>query len=63
MDVIPEELTKEQMKIIEANTDRDGEDARLLKETGLLKSFGIYDKLLVVWRNICQLKTEERSDG
>lgn len=52
MDVIPEELTKEQMQIIGANTDRDGEgwrnDARLLKETGLLKSFGIYDKLLAV---------------
>lgn len=28
MDVIPEELTKEQMKIIEANTDRDGEGCK-----------------------------------
>lgn len=67
MDIIPEKLTKEQMKIIEVNTDRDGEgwriDARLLKETGLLKLFGIYDKLLAIWRNICQLKAEEWSDG
>ena len=67
MDVIPDDLTKEQMKIIEANTDRDVEgwriDASLLKEAGLLKSFGIYDKLLAIWQNICQLKAEERSDG
>lgn len=67
VDVFPEELSGEQMKIIEAYADKNDEGWCIrineLKEKGLLNCFKVYDKMLAIWNIICQLKAEERSDG
>lgn len=65
-DVFPDELTEEQMRILTDIADlKEGEweiSLIQLKEKGLLKYFGIYDKMLTIWNNICKLIVEEISD-
>lgn len=67
MGVFPEDLTEEQMKILIANAEKDGEEWKVkvtqLNEKGLLEYFGIYDKILAIWNDICQLKSGKGIDG
>lgn len=65
-DVFPDELTEEQMRILTDIADLEEGEWEIslirLKEKGLLKYFGIYDKMLTIWNNICKLIVEEISD-
>lgn len=66
LDVFPDELTEEQMRTLTdiAGVDEDEWEISViqLKEKGLLRYFGIYDKMLTIWNNICKLIAEEISD-
>ena len=67
LDVFPEEPTADQLKILIANAEQDGEAWKVsvaqLKERGLLEYFGIYDKILLIWNKICLWKSGERSNS
>ena len=65
--VFPDELTEEQMRILSDIADMGEGEWKIsvirLREKGLLRYFGIYDKMLTIWNDICKLIAEEISDG
>ena len=69
IDVFPDELTEEQVQLLTANAEKKGENWRVYVtewiDKGLLEYFGIYDKMLTVWNEICHLREKKkgRNDG
>lgn len=69
IDVFPDELTEEQVQLLTNNAEKNGENWRVYVtewiDKGLLEYFGIYDKMLTVWNDICHLMEQKKgkNDG
>ena len=66
-DALPEAFSEDQMQILGDNgfLEQNGTniEVKQLMEKGLLKSLGIYERLEIIWGDICKWRTEGENNG